>query len=455
MKTFLATACLLLAFLFALAPFAPAIEPTQWQYRQPIDITHPGPLRISLPLDTIGRAQPDLRDLRILAPDGTELPYAILEVPTERPPYKIPGVTLTPRAFSATIDYDKTVILIDTGTNKPIDSVQLDIADTTDYTKPARVEVSDDKQHWTLVAKGVPLFRRGRGEYAFGQTAIPLDARPQRHIRITISNQSAADSPIAIRGAKLLTADAEIAARAGIPDETTPVTITSEKQDAGTTILTLNLGTPNLSLSQLRFDIADTLFTRRVTITTPPLDAETAKNIFTGVTEDFADKQPRQVLRTGDGNSLYCIKDVDGTPMTSNTTLDFGGRPVPTRTIEARIINNDSPPLHIRNVTAKRRPVLIAFNPPVAGRYTLLSGNAQAPAPRYDLAAFSQNLGRPPVTQLTASSIEPTPDYRPPVPPPTGAPLNLATRALFWIALALVVILLLVVVAKLLPKPKE
>ena len=442
MKKLLAAACLIFAF----APAAFSIEPTQWQYRQPFEVAQSGPLRISVPLETLGCAQPDLRDLRIIGPAGTELPYTILEVPTERPLRK-DLVMLKSRAIDATMEGNKMVILIDSGTNLPIDSVRFYIADTTDYTKPARVEVSNDKENWTLVAKGAPLFRRGdpRGEqYAFVQDSVPLGARTERYIRVTISNQGPNDAPIAIGNAFIFAVD-EIAARAGIPDEDTPVKITQVEQGTNGTTLTLDLSVPNVSLSQLHFDIADTLFMRNVSVHSTPLDGETVKG-------ELADQITLQVLG---GGTIYCIKDIDGTPMKSNTTLEFDGFPVSTRTIWVGISNHDSPPLHILGVTAKRRPVLIAFNPPAAGRYTLLSGNAQAASPRYDLAAFSQNLGRLPVTQIAASPIEPTPDYRAPKPPPSGEPLNLATRALFWVALALVVVLLLVVVAKLLPKPKE
>lgn len=429
MKKILAGACLIFAF----APGAFSIEPAQWQYRQPVTLAKSGPARISVPLGTLDRAQADLRDLRILGPDGGELPYAILDVPTERPPRKISGVTLAPRSFSATMDGDTTVVLIDSGTNKPIDSVQLNIADRTDYTKPARVEVSDDGKNWTLIAQGVPLFRRERGEFSLVQNDIPVGARTERHIRVTISNQGLGDAPIAIHGAKIFAVD-EIAARAGIPDEETPVTISNVKQDAGTTILTLDLGAANVSLSQLHFDIADTLFMRRIYLSTTPANADGMRVMLTD-------------------SPIYCIKDVDGTPMTSNTTLEFGGRPVSTRTVEVSIINDDSPPLRILGVSAKRRPVLIAFNPPAPGVFTLLSGNPQAAAPRYDLAAFSEKLSQLPLAKITAGAVASTPGYRAPGPARNSG--QFVNNALFWLALAVVVIVLLAVVAKLLPKPKS
>jgi hypothetical protein len=61
-----------------------ALDPAGWQYRQAFDIGQTGPARIPLPADTLGGAQPDLRDLRILSPDGAELPYALLKLPDAR-----------------------------------------------------------------------------------------------------------------------------------------------------------------------------------------------------------------------------------------------------------------------------------------------------------------------------------------------------------------------------------
>ena len=442
MKKLLAAACLIFAF----APAAFSIEPTQWQYRQPIDITQPGPLRISLPLETLGRAQPDLRDLRILAPDGTELPYAILDVPTERAASE--SIEIWGRPVSLRVDTaeKKLFVTIETGTDKRLDSVELLVPDTKDYLLPARIEISGDGEKWEMLSSEQVLFRRGREHHygAVAQSTFSLSRRTAAWVRVTISFDT---EPVAVSGAMIRTVTGT-PGRAAMPDENAPVKISHVEHDSNTTTLTLDLGAANVSLSQLHFDIADTLFMRNVSVTSTPLDDKTTQKVP-------ADKATLQVLATGYEPPIYSIKGVDDTLITANTTLKFDGTPVKTRTIWVNIDNADSPPLHILGVTAKRRPVLIAFNPPAAGRYTLLSGNAQAPAPRYDLAAFSQNLGRLPVTQIVASPIEPTPDYRAPKPPPSGEPLNLATRALFWVALALVVILLLVVVAKLLPKPKE
>jgi hypothetical protein len=84
-------------------------------------------------------------------------------------------------------------------------------------------------------------------------------------------------------------------------------------------------------------------------------------------------------------------------------------------------------------VSARQHPVSLLFLAPAAGSYTLLSGNAQATAPRYDLAAFAGEMRAAGAASVAAGNLEAMPDYRPreslgtaPLPdvPLTGAPLD-------------------------------
>jgi hypothetical protein len=63
---------------------------------------------------------------------------------------------------------------------------------------------------------------------------------------------------------------------------------------------------------------------------------------------------------------------------------------------------------------SRRRIARSRFHAPVAGRYTLLSGNARAGAPRYDLAAFASHLRHATATTVSPGPLEPNPGYRAP-----------------------------------------
>jgi hypothetical protein len=317
------------------------------------------------------------------------------------------------------------VVTIETGTDARLDSVELLIPDRSDYLLPARVEISDDGRAWETLASGLALFRRGQGgREAVVQNSISLARRAASWVRVAIAFET---TPVAVAGVQLR-AITETSARAAMPDEDTGAKITSIEQRAGETRLTVDLGAANLTLSELAFHIDDPLFMRGVTIT------DGGENVLArgGV-----------LYRVAIGNRID----------TRKTTLDLGGVFVPVRRIVARIENGDSPPLAVRGVTAKRRPVHLAFNPPVAGRHMFLSGNPQASAPRYDLAALSGEFADLPVTKIVAGAVMVTPDYRPPGPPDERG--QFIKRAVFWVALALVVAVLLFVVGRLLPKAEK
>jgi len=84
-------------------------------------------------------------------------------------------------------------------------------------------------------------------------------------------------------------------------------------------------------------------------------------------------------------------------------------------------------------VSAKQHAVNLAFMAPTPGAFTLLSGNAQAMAPHYDLAAFAAEMHLAGATLATVGAPEPMPDFHPrdslgtpPLPdiPLAGAPLE-------------------------------
>jgi hypothetical protein len=407
-----------------------ALDPAGWQFRQTFDVAQGGPLRVSVPADTLGGAQPDLCDLRIVGPDGAELPYTFLELPAERAAFD-PIKTLR-RPVSLRVDPAKKeiIVTIETGTDDPLESVELVIPDTKDYLLPARVDISGDGQKWETLSSGQVLFRRsqGVGRYdAVVQNTFSLNRRAAAWARVTISFDT---DPVAVSGAMIRTVTGT-PGRAAMPDEDVPARIVKTERRPGETWLTIDLGAANLSISKLAFSIQDPLFMRSVSMM-----------------RETGDGGKQAPMRTG---VIYRV-EVENQIAARKTELDIGGIQIPAKQMIVRIENGDSPPLDVRSVSVKRRPVHVAFNPPVAGTCAFLSGNKAAAASSYDLAALSGRLASLPLARITAGAVVETPNYVAPKPP--GEPGAFAMRAVFWLALAVVVIVLLVVVAKLLPKPK-
>ena len=85
-----------------------------------------------------------------------------------------------------------------------------------------------------------------------------------------------------------------------------------------------------------------------------------------------------------------------------------------TRELFVLIRNEDSPPLSIDTVRADRRLVRLTFFANQPGQYSLLSGNTQCAAPRYDLSALSGKLRKATATDVVPSALVPNPNYKPP-----------------------------------------
>ena len=126
--------------------------------------------------------------------------------------------------------------------------------------------------------------------------------------------------------------------------------------------------------------------------------------------------------------------------------FDLTGRPQ-TDTLWIETDNGDNPAIALGAVQTVYPVVRLIFK--VADTTTgfeLIYGNPSANAPRYDLSLVAVKLL---TSSRTVAKLAPgDPNAR-----PGRAFANLKGGAIFWAALALVVIVLLVVVAKLLPKP--
>jgi len=111
--------------------------------------------------------------------------------------------------------------------------------------------------------------------------------------------------------------------------------------------------------------------------------------------------------------------------------------------------NGDNPPLALTSIRAIYPVVRLIFKVQETEGFSLVYGNPVAKAPQYDLSLVASKL-------LTASRSPAVISQANGKPKPASKAFNgIPAGALFWIALALVTISLLIVTAKLLPKPPE
>jgi hypothetical protein len=376
---------------------AVALDSSAWKTQQSIDVPKAGAVKLTLPPETLDAARPGLEDLRIIDAEGRETPYY-----TEKAATTTSSGTLRPRSFTSTLRSGTTEIVIETGTHQKLAHVAL-FTPAPGFLKAARVEVSNDREQWTTLADGVPLFRQFGAE----QLQLPLNGSAPAWIRISIDDDRS--RPIAVTGAQLhLMAERRAAQTEALP----AARIVRRDEFTGATVFTLDLGAAHIPLASITVAARDAVFTRKITLLNREVNNETA------------------VERTLAQGSIYRVA-IDGTEPKSELTLETMAD-APARELLVRIENGDSPPLVVDSITVRQRPAWLFFPAPSPGRYTLLTGHAKASAPRYDLAPFAAELHAGSTVTASVGKIEANPAYRGAEPVPATAMLGAALDTSEW-----------------------
>ncbi|PYJ99362.1 MAG: hypothetical protein DME68_04120 [Verrucomicrobia bacterium] len=263
-----------------------------------------------------------------------------------------PESMLRPKEFRSTIEAGATRLILETGTTAPIAGVSLETP-ASQFVKAVQVEGSHNGANWKKLAAGEPIFQE----------------------------------PVPFTGAQLHRP------RSAAPAETLPITIKSRDDSLGVTRLALDLGAANLTVASLRIDTGEPLFTRTVTLAVPEIAGDDIRE------------------RTLGEAAVYRVS-VDGR---SEARLDIPiEQQIHARELLLLIRNQDSPPLSISAVHGDRRLVRLIFFAHEPGHYSLLSGNDQCTAPRYDLSALSEQLKNAAAMEVEPSSLAPKPKYKAP-----------------------------------------
>jgi Protein of unknown function (DUF3999) len=368
-----------------------AFDPNEWRNTQALEVPVKGLVRVNIPAATLNAAQPGLEDLRIVDSAGNQVPYLIERLLPD------PESAIRPTEFRSTIENGATQLDLKTGTGAPIIGVTLETP-ATHFMKAADIEGSNDGRTWTKLAGGDSLFQLPNSATKLG-VSVPEGA--WQFLRITIDELGS--PPVPFTGAHLHKA------RTTAPAEVVEVTIKSRDESPGTTRLALDLGAANLTLGSLRIESNEPVFTRAVTLAVPEVNDD-------GIRErNIADAVIYRVNVKGKNEAHLEI------PLESQ---------IHTRELLVLVRNEDSPPISIDAVRADRRLVRLTFFANQPGQYSLLSGNTQCAAPRYDLSALSGKLKNANATDVVPSVLAPNPNYKPPealaAVTLTGAQLDLA-----------------------------
>ncbi len=359
---------IVLPLLLAACSLSAAELPSAWKNYQPITLAQSGLVRFSVPPETLDAARSGLEDLRIHDAQGREVPFD-LDRPVQRA-----ALTAAPRKFISKIETNATVAFIETGLTQPVVGVTLQTP-ARDFLKAVRVEGSSDGARWATIADGLPVFALPNGAM---QLRVNFAAGVWPHLRLTLNDQRA--QPIPVTGVLLHPESAEAA-----PAEPLGLEITERAETDRETRLTLRLNGGNVALAGLSLVTTEPLFSRRVTLA--------QRSVSEGEVRET-------IIATG---HIFRFA-LSGQPAVSNVTFAVDV-PVQAREVLLTVHNDDNPPLNIAAVEAKRRPVFALLFNDRPGPLNLLAGNAQCPAPKYDLAALRRDLRTVPVVTAQAGAL--------------------------------------------------
>jgi hypothetical protein len=352
---------LLIALCFSTV--ASAADFAAWTHRQTVRVTQPGLTRLELEstlLDasrTTGGAP--FHDLRVISPSGIETPYIIALPHTMRP------ASVGAANFKATLNPTTTVLEFQPPDAFTIQELVLK-TNGENFIKAATLEASSDGTTWQTLSSGEVLCRQNGTE----RLRLPIAPAVWKQFRITIDDTRT--EPVAFTGAQIVRELPELRTVAH------SATIRSRTEEKGTTRLTLDLGTANVLLGTVRVHTPELVFQRVSTL------LNTTHTLFRIQHEGFTAEDleiPAHQLSTK-------------------------------REVELVIHNGDSPPLRIDRVEVTRHLVPLVFQADTAGDWQLYIGNAQAPEPRYDIAALSDKLRDATANSATASAVEANAEFR-------------------------------------------
>jgi len=359
----------------AAATLANGLDTSAWEFRQPVTLDRAGPVRLTLPLETLDAARADLADLRLLGPDGAEIPFAIVRRDTARPATeRIP--------LQGRLEGSATIVEFGLAKPAPIQRIRIDTPAPT-FVRAATVEIEVEPGRWQRAVESALVFRMQGG---MEQLAVDLHGTRGRTVRLTLDNGDSATIPIT--AVVVETGGAE-------PEQLVehPVAIVATEQEAGATRLAIDLGRRHLALGELVLTAREGAFQR-------PARLVAQRAADDEVVEDtLASGTYARLVFPGDHSYAQLALPVDTV--------------APAARLELVIDNADSPPLSDIRLVARLHRVDIGFAAPAAGTYTLLAGAPAADAPRYDVAAFGADWGRLPSTTPAAAPRAANPGYRP------------------------------------------
>jgi hypothetical protein len=382
MDNFLMSVRFLALALTASASFAGAAPvPPEWSSSQEIQVAKPGLTKLRLPVETLAAAQPSLSDLRLFDASGQEVPF-FMDQPEAEPAAEraLIGTVVTMEKKRTVITGTVPTLLQENG----FEAVKL-FTPASDFLKPATLEGSADRMHWTLLLRQAPLFKQTGEETS---SALRFAKSHWPALRLTLDDSGS--PPLRVAGVQLFAP-----ARPLSDFQDLEPRILEAVSDARQSVVRLFLPAEGLTVASVRIDTTDTTFHRNVRAA-----------VRTFAAGEFRD-------RTIGQGSIYRVNLGE---RRAENPIVWIGQAIPSRQVTLTIDNGDSPPLRGLHIRVRSVPRDLVFDAPAGGTYRLCAGNPQATPRSYDVAELRVAMAKADFQAARIGPLETNPDFRSPEP---------------------------------------
>jgi uncharacterized protein DUF3999 len=374
-----------------------------WRYSRAIQLPSTDSTRLAaviVPQDAYPHSQIWLPDMRIIDDAGSEVPYARYAKEGSASSKELP-TELLENSFAPGL---YTQIVVKLAEQTPFhNAVEINTGES-DFIEWVSVEASDDASVWRIVQERAPIFRF-RKQSREGTQTVSYSPNNARYLRVRVLD---GEKRFPIQGADVIYKTVEIPEREVLYTDI----VADPVVHPGETSWRVDLGTPSLSIREVRFAVNPAEFNRAVIISTSDDDATWSffarGEIYRFLRDNTAEEQLRVFVPSYTTSRYWRI------------TIENG---------------NDAP---LPGVTPSiyMTPAHIVFEQQPGHSYRLLYGQSRAVAPQYDLARRTDAKQEDAAVVGEVGPEEENPDYADP------KPWTEKNGYFLWVVVGLAVLLL-------------
>ncbi|MHC4573362.1 MAG: DUF3999 family protein [Planctomycetota bacterium] len=351
-----------------------AFDPVKWKYQAPVTVEAGASryCRLSLTPEVYDAARLDLGDIRLVAPNGEQIPYVLA-----RPKDSTSKLKFRPAVINRSTDIrGASAVTLDFGQHVIKNSIEVETKGG-NFRRAVRVEGSNDNVEFFALVKQAYVFAVGQGR-RFSKVDLP--SNDYRYLRVRVEPMHGQEEDVVITQVQTYRLEKKFAERQPVK-----MVLAEHKQDKkrNLSIYVYDLVSRHLPIRDIELDVADDSFYRFISVEgrdaatrKVKLDSEDNRERFTEV------EVPWRSIMSG---AIYRYTTGGGKPREKLLLHVPSGRST-YRYLRLAISNYDDRPIAVKSASAKMIAHELIFEPGNTEAAVLYVGSPSANKPRYDLA---------------------------------------------------------------------